>query len=261
MVQSSQLDSDTLVHGTPLPADAPRRWTRYVALGDSLSEGLGDPIEGGRTRGWANILAAHLRTVEPDLQAHNLAVRGYLARHAIQHQLEVARALEPDLVSVFIGGNDVLLRRSFDPERFEGELTQLVEPFAERGVTIVLSTLPDLTACSPLLPPVRGALRRRIMPANDVIRRLSRTYGTVLLDAWADPRTRRHGMWSIDRIHPSADGHRLIAASVAELLGIPLATEAREPASASLHGTLLRHAREVNWLVRYAARRTEAATD
>ncbi len=243
------------VHGVPLPADHPRRWTRYVAVGDSLSEGLGDPLAGGATRGWAALLAAHLRTVLPELEAINLAVRGHLTRHAVERQLDAALTFTPDLVSVFIGGNDVLLRRSFDPDHFERELEMLVEPFTSRDATVVLSTLPDLTACSPLLPPWRGVLQRRIVKANDVIGNLARRHHTVLLDAWADPRTRHHAMWSIDRIHPSAEGHRLIAASVAQLLGVPLPSEAHHPARASLLDTARRHAREAAWMARYAAQR------
>ncbi len=247
------LSRSQLVHGVPLPAAHPRRWTRYVAVGDSLSEGLGDPLAGGATRGWANVLAAHLRSVQPELEAKNLAVRGHLTRHAVDRQLDAALTFEPDLVSVFIGGNDVLLRGTFDTERFERELEMLVEPFTSRNATVVLSTLPDLTACSPLLPPLRGVLQRRIVRANEVIRDLARRHDTVLLDAWADPRTRRHAMWSIDRIHPSAEGHRLIAASVAQLLGLPPAAEAHDLAHVSLLDTARRHGREVAWLARYAA--------
>ena len=230
-------------------------WTRFVAIGDSLSEGLGDPLTGGATRGWANLLAARLRLGDPRVEFLNLAVRGHLARDAVRRQLEAALAFEPDLVSIFIGGNDVLLGRTFDADTFERELSQLVEPFDRRGATIVLSTLPDLTACSPLLPPLRGLLRQRILAANAVITRVSCHHSTVLLDAWADPRTRRHAMWSIDRIHPSASGHRMIAESVARLLGVPIADGAVPAVGIPVVGTVRRHAREVAWLVRYANRR------
>jgi hypothetical protein len=76
---------------------------------------------------------------------------------------------------------------------------------------------------------LRGRLRRRIATVNQVIREAANRYDTVLLDAWAEPRTRRHAMWSIDRIHPSTEGHRLIAASVAELLGVPVPASAPQP--------------------------------
>jgi len=253
MVERSQT-----AYGVPLPADSPRAWTRYVAVGDSLSEGLGDPLPAGRTRGWANLLAQHLRTRDPDLTFANLAVRGHLTHHALRHQAHRALALEPDLVSAFVGGNDVLLRRSFDPARYADELAELVTPFTGRSTTVVLSTLPDLAACSPLLPPLRGALRDRVVAANAVVRDLAHQLGTVLLDAWADPRTRRHGMWSVDRIHPSADGHRLIAQSVAELLGVPMPEAEREPPSASPLDVGTRYAREAAWLLRHARHRTPA---
>lgn len=250
MIERSQT-----AYGVPLPAGTQQSWTRYVAVGDSLSEGLGDPLPAGRTRGWANLLAQHLRAREPDLTFANLAVRGHLTHHAVRHQLHRALALEPDLVSAFVGGNDVLLRRSFDPARYADELAELVTPFAGARTTVVLSTLPDLAACSPLPPPLRGALRDRVVAANAVVRDLARELDAVLLDAWADPRTRRHGMWSVDRIHPSADGHRLIAQSVAELLGVPMPEAERELPPASPLDVGARYAREAAWLLRHARHR------
>lgn len=239
----------------PVPPPGGHRWRRYVAIGDSLSEGLGDPLEGGATRGWAHQLARHLQREVPDLTFTNLAVRGHLARHALDTQLEPALRADPDLVSVFIGGNDVLLRRTFDTDRFRSELSALVGPFTG-DATVVLSTLPDLTACGPLPPPARGRLRNRLQAANEVIRDTSERHGTVLLDAWADPRTRRHGMWSVDRIHPSAEGHRLIAASVAELLGVTTEDDDGHGLTGeSLTAIARRYGREAAWLLRYARQR------
>ena len=239
---------------TSQPAASAVLWSRYVAIGDSLSEGLGDPLPGGGTRGWAHRLAAHLQAEQPDLAFTNLAVRGHLAADALRDQLDPALRLQPDLVSVFIGGNDVLLRPSFQPERFAEQLAALVEPFGD-SATVVLSTLPDLTACSPMPPPLRGRLRRRIIAANEVIAATADRCEVLLYDAYADQRTRRHAMWSIDRIHPSTEGHRLIAASVAELLGVPLDPGEHAPVRDSLIGTARRHGREAAWLLRYAAAR------
>jgi lysophospholipase L1-like esterase len=243
------------VPGIPLPPEQRRAWRRYVALGDSLSEGLGDPVAGGLTRGWATLLADRLRRDDPSVDYVNLAVRGYMVRHVLRRQLGAALDLQPDLVSIFIGGNDCLLSRAFYADRFAEDLDALVAPFVGRGATVVMSTLPDLTACSLIPPPYRGALRRRLEIANALVRTVSRRHRTVLLDAWADPRTRRHGMWSIDRIHPSADGHRLIAASVMQLLGLPVdETDTSAPTTNPL-AVLRRHSDEVRWLVTHGSRR------
>jgi lysophospholipase L1-like esterase len=230
---------------------SPMGWSRYVAVGDSLSEGLGDPLPGGGLRGWAALFAGRLRQIEPELEFTNLAVRGHRSRDAIRRQLPAALALQPDLVTVFIGANDVLLTVRFDRGRFADELDRLVAPLARPGVTVVLSTLPDLTARAPLLPPVRGQVRRRVETVNEVIRDAADRYDTLLLDAWFDPRTRRHAFWSFDRIHPSAEGHRLIAASVAELVGLPVEEDADGPAVASSATVLRRYALEAAWLARY----------
>jgi lysophospholipase L1-like esterase len=76
--------------------------SRWVAVGDSLSEGLGDPLPGGSLRSWASLFAEHLRQVAPQLQFTNLAVHGHHTRDAIHRQLPAALAVQPDLVTVFI---------------------------------------------------------------------------------------------------------------------------------------------------------------
>ena len=159
-------NSSQHVVGVPLAPQQRRPWTRYVAIGDSLSEGLGDPLTGGRLRGWAVLLAEHLRQVSPEMSFTNLAVRGYRARDAIQRELPEAIALQPDLITVFIGGNDVLLTPRLDAARFADELDQLLAPFADPSVTVVLSTLPDLAAVSPLPPPLRGSFAGAWRPST-----------------------------------------------------------------------------------------------
>ena len=204
------------------------------------------------------LLAEHLRQVQPEMSFTNLAVRGYRARDAIQRELPEAIALQPDLITVFIGGNDVLLTPRLDGARFADELDQLLAPFADPSVTVVLSTLPDLAAVSPLPPPLRGQLRRRVETVNEVIRQAAHRYDTVLLDAWAEPRILRNAMWSFDRIHPSAAGHRLIAASVAELLGVPASAQADEDISASPSDLIRRYTVEMAWLLRHGLERSPA---
>lgn len=228
-----------------------RAWTRYVAVGDSLTEGLGDPLPGGGLRGWAALLCEHIRRDQPELEFVNLAVRGHRADDALRRQLPAAVALKPDLVSVIIGANDVMLRPWLDRRRFADELDRLIAPFAGDDVTVVLATMPDLAAHIPLPPPLRRAFRDRIERANDITRAAADRYGAVLYDAWRDPRTRRTSIFSVDRIHPSTDGHQLIAASIGELLGVPAPAEDLSVARASGLSVIRRQTKEAAWLVRH----------
>ncbi|MCW3005044.1 MAG: putative GDSL-like lipase [Conexibacter sp.] len=79
-------------------------WSRYVAVGDSTSEGLDDPHpDGSGYRGWTDRLAERLAELNPHLLYANLAVRGKLARQVREEQLEPALALAPDLATVVAG--------------------------------------------------------------------------------------------------------------------------------------------------------------
>src|SRR5260370_9120085 len=85
--------------------------TTFVALGDSIAVGMGDPApEGGGWRGWAALLAASLH--QPVI--HNLATLGALAVDVERTQLPAATELKPDVASVVAGINDTL-RANFDP--------------------------------------------------------------------------------------------------------------------------------------------------
>lgn len=83
---------------------------RYVALGDSFTEGVGDPDETrpNGLRGWADRVAEVLATQEPDFTYANLAVRGRKLLGVLDEQLEPALALSPDLVTMYAGANDIL---------------------------------------------------------------------------------------------------------------------------------------------------------
>src|SRR5215211_343528 len=86
-------------------------YRRYVAIGDSSTEGLEDPDGQGGYRGWADRLAQQLADSQDEpLEYANLAVRGLRMHEIRESQLEAALALEPDLLTVFGGVNDVIGR-------------------------------------------------------------------------------------------------------------------------------------------------------
>ena len=127
----------------------PRRFERYVAIGDSSTEGLDDPDGAGGYRGWANRFAELLAAAQGSVLYANLGVRGKTTREIAVEQLPTALAMQPDLVTVFSGTNDVTARR-FDLGRVAADVERLQRELVAGGATVLTFTLPDLSAVMPL---------------------------------------------------------------------------------------------------------------
>jgi len=193
---------------------------RYVAIGDSLSEGVGDePWPDGTPRGWTDRLAGLLANLheERGLAYANLAVRGYKAAQVRDHQLAEAIAMEPDVVTLTAGMNDIL-RRQVDFVQLRTTLIDLVRPFTDAGAQVVVVPIPDVTKISPaggLINPRRlrlNAIYQELVDDHGV-QPLTDTTGTVFEDSRA---------WDDDRLHLSVLGHERLAYAAAASLGIPL---------------------------------------
>ncbi|MGI5171123.1 SGNH/GDSL hydrolase family protein [Spirillospora sp. CA-253888] len=190
-------------------------YRRYVALGDSQTEGLNDGDEVLGYRGWADRLAEHLAQVEPELLYANLAVRGKRAAQVRAEQLEAALALEPDLATVMAGMND-LVRPGFDPEATAGELEAMFAALTGAGARVLTFTFPDIGAIAPLV----RRLRPRVVDFNARIRTAAARHGVLVVDAETFEVTVDSRLWSADRIHATPLGHTLMAAAAAHTLGL-----------------------------------------
>ena len=184
--------------------------TRFVALGDSITVGMGDPAPG---RGWAALLAGSLP--EPDV--HNLARLGALAADVERVQLPAATALRPEVASVVVGINDTL-RGDFDPERTGASIGRTVAALRGAGAQVLTMRLPDPGQMFGLPGALARPLARRMRAVNAAVDEVARQHGTVHLDAARDPATYERRYWSVDRLHPNERGHRLIACRFHALL-------------------------------------------
>jgi len=188
---------------------------RYVALGDSTTEGLDDPRPEGGFRGWADRLAEQLAVINPGLRYANLAVRGRRIPQVHAEQLGPALALEPDLAIVVAGLND-LLRRRYDPVATAGHLEAMLGALRAAGATVMTFTLPDLSSVVPLA----RVIRARLDAYNEAIRAAGAGSGAIVLDLAAEPAATDLRLWSPDRLHASPLGHERIAAGLAYALGL-----------------------------------------
>ncbi|MEH0845418.1 SGNH/GDSL hydrolase family protein [Micromonospora sp. CPCC 205711] len=191
-------------------------WQRYVAIGDSTTEGLDDPDGHGGYRGWADRFAAAVARAQGGLEYANLAIRGRTTAKILAEQLPVALDLAPDLCTVVAGMNDVL-RPSFDAERIAADVATMQRALAGQGATVLTFTLPDPVPVMPLARPLRG----RMFALNAALRRVTAQTGASLVDFAAHPVASDPRLWSEDRLHANSAGHERIAAALAYTAGLP----------------------------------------
>lgn len=201
-----------------LPSTAPiHPWHRMVSMGDSFTEGVGDPDDQapGGNRGWADRVAEELDRLTDDFAYANLAVRGRLFRPIIDEQLEPALALRPDLVTISAGGND-LLRPGADPDDLAQQLDTVIERITATGATTVMFSSVDV-GNTPVLRSIRG----RAAIFNENLRVVAARHQAVMVSLWGLQDLRDPAMWAMDRLHLSPLGHQLVACEVLDSMGVP----------------------------------------
>ena len=183
-----------------------------MALGDSITVGMGDPAPGG-WRGWAALLAGTL----PQPEVHNLAPSARWPPTWSAFSCPAATALRPEVASVVVGINDTL-RGDFDPERTGASIGRTVAALRAAGAQVLTMRLPDPGQMFGLPGALARPLARRMRAVNAAVDEVARRHGTLHLDVARDPATYERRYWSVDRLHPNERGHRLIACRFHALL-------------------------------------------
>ncbi|MFT4230912.1 MAG: SGNH/GDSL hydrolase family protein, partial [Microbacterium sp.] len=212
-------------HRSPyVPNAGPHPWRRFVALGDSFTEGVGDPDPGASNglRGWADRVAEVLAGQVDDFAYANLAVRGKLIRQIVDDQLEPALALNPDLVTFSAGGNDVIRRA--DPDAVSEQFEDAVVRLASTGATLVVFTGID-TEFTPVFRGIRG----RIAIYNENIRAIADRHDCIVADQWALKEVQDMRFFDDDRLHYNPLGHHEVARMVLRALNVPNELQAMQP--------------------------------
>lgn len=222
-----------------------RSYSRYVAIGDSSTEGLDDPDGHGGYRGWANRLALHVANAQdvPLLYA-NLAIRGRTTPAVHAEQLTPALTMRPDLVTVFSGVNDIV-RRRYDADDVVWHMHEMFLAFIDAGATVLTITMPDLSEVAP----IARLVQRRLLDLNARVRAVCAQTGVHCVDLANVPVTRDLRLWSGDRLHANSQGHARIAEALAQALGLPGHDAWAVPLPSAPSPTLVRRiGGEVRWV-------------
>ncbi|MCX5415498.1 SGNH/GDSL hydrolase family protein [Streptomyces sp. NBC_00059] len=232
----------------------------YAAIGDSFTEGVGDPGPDGTLLGWADRFAVLLadQLPVPDAAAGpvddphgnfryaNLAVRGRLLDQIVEEQVPRAKELAPDLVSFCAGGNDIL-RPGSDPddvaERFERAVAELTQAVG----TVMVTTGFDTRGI-----PVLKHLRGKIAMYTAHVRSIADRYDCPVLDLWSLRSVQDRRAWDNDRLHLSPEGHTRVALRAAQVLGLDVPADPDQVWPPQAHrGTLEVRRDDIQWAREY----------
>ncbi|MBF4618167.1 SGNH/GDSL hydrolase family protein [Clavibacter sp. VKM Ac-2873] len=172
----------------------------YVALGDSTAQGIGASRPGN---GYVGILADRIRALSGrSVRTVNLSVSGARASDLVEHQLPRLAKMQPDVVTLAIGANDIL---AFEPVAFEHDLGRILDAVPP---TTVVADLPCFHF---------PTSERKVRVANEIVRRLATARGLRLAPLHRITR-RQTAVLAItqaagDLFHPNDRGYRVWASA------------------------------------------------
>ncbi len=177
---------------------------RYVALGDSYTQGIG----AGRNQDWPSVLVADLRKhgVNIGLTA-NLGQGGWTSRQVIDLQIPLFHTLKPDFATLQIGANDWV--RGVTPETYRENIREILDQMLKDlpSTQIIVVTIPDYS----ITPEgVATGLGREastgIQEFNQILKEESEKRKIQVVDVFEVSKAMRDDptLVSEDRLHPSA---------------------------------------------------------
>lgn len=191
------------------------RMALYVALGDSFSAGSG--CKPGEE--WPARLAAALRRGNPRLGFRNLATHGASSDDVLE-QLPEALELEPGLVTVVCGTNDVLNSTRPDHVRYARNLALVFDRLQRSNpeVRIATATAPESWGFLELGPRTRARVEVGIRRLNAITRNVAAIHRVACLDVAEHGGLGDRANFAADGLHPSPLGHASAADAFGELV-------------------------------------------
>lgn len=182
-------------------------WKRFVSIGDSFTEGIGDEVEEIALKSWVDHF---VQLCVNDIEYANFAKRGLVTKEIRTQQLEKAVTFNPDLVSIIAGANDVLKGR-WDHQEYKNNMEFMIDTLSKTDADIIIASLPDFTVRLPFSSEKKQVLKEQLLEANEIILSLSREYKLHHVDFWNHHLVNDNTLWSTDLIHPNSKGYVKVA--------------------------------------------------
>jgi lysophospholipase L1-like esterase len=197
-------------------------WRRFVVVGDSVAEGLAEPVEGYSKLQLADRLAAELSAACPQLEYLNLGHRGLRAREVRAEELRPALAFEPDLALVVCGGNDAF-PATYKPDAVDVELTAMITALRQAGADVITVGIYNVSYGPNIADWLRPGLRERMRTLSERTAALAEKLGTLHLNLSAHPAVADPTLYSSDGLHGNARSDAIAVTEAIRMLGAHLA--------------------------------------
>ena len=197
-------------------------WRRFVAIGDSVIEGIGDKVPGYSPLPWCDRIAAELAAVRPGFRYLNLGKRELKAAEVRESQVDDALAFDPDLALVVCGGNDAL-RSSYNPDAVDAELAAIITALQARGAEVITVGIFDISHAPSFPDKVRSVVSARMQTFSRHTAALAEKLGTIHVNCTNHPAQSDPTGYSSDGLHGNMRSHAICAALTIRRLGAHLA--------------------------------------
>jgi lysophospholipase L1-like esterase len=192
----------------------------YVALGDSTGAGIG-----AREGGYVARLFKRLVARRPGSRLTNLCVSGATTADLLRDQLERGVAMNPDLVTVGIGINDI--GHGLTLEQFSRNYEDILSTLREKTrAQIVVTNIPDVSNAPRIPGSLRSQYQQEIMRFSRRLEEIAARHGATVFDVYTithEQLASHPEYFSADGFHPSDDGYELWATqmwpTVAKVIG------------------------------------------
>ncbi len=183
----------------------------YVALGDSTGAGVG-----AREGGYVARLFKRILERRPGSKLSNLCVSGATTEDLRRSQLDRGVALNPDLVTVGIGVNDI--GHGLSLEQFSKNYEEIISTLKQKThAQIVVTNLPDISSAPRIPGPMRNEYQRQIVQFSERLQEIANRHGVTIFDIHTITKAELPShpeYFSSDGFHPSDKGYELWASEM-----------------------------------------------
>ncbi len=185
--------------------------TRVVTMGDSLTAGVGVLAQ---EQSYPYLFATKIfQQQKKNVSLTNLGIPGAKSSDVLNVQVEAAIAIQPDVVTLCIGVND--MHNFVSQEQFRSNLESIIGRLSsETNAQIVVMTIPFIGTNDLMRFPYQSVFNYRTQQYNETIRAVATAKQVRLVDMYTetvDPFYTDKTMYSSDHFHPSEKGYSLMA--------------------------------------------------